>query len=208
MAKSSFNLREFTAKIQTVGLARPNRFEVEIIIPQSIKITDKRKISLFCEISSLPGMSIVTKPLKIYGPAYQRPISAEYNGEAIGMTFYVDQSMEVKAFFDAWMNTIVNSNSFTVEYAENYAVPITIRQLDEQDNIQYTVELVDAFPRAITMLELNMASINQVHKLNVIFTYRKWISTHNTIKTHEMSVIPVMGTQSIANQTFSSSTPD
>jgi hypothetical protein len=52
--------------------------------------------------------------------------------------------------------------------------PITIYQLDETDKRKYAVSLIDAFPRAISQMDLNAAAANQMHRLTVIFAYRKW----------------------------------
>jgi hypothetical protein len=123
-------------------------------------------------------MSISTKGLKLYGPAYQRPISSEFNGEAINMTFYLDRDMKVKAFFDAWMFKTVNPNSFNVSYAKDYVSEIKISQLNENDNETYSVYLEDAFPRAMSLVDLSAGSVNQAGKLNMTFAYRRWFSDH------------------------------
>ena len=179
---STFNLIEFTSKVINAGLASPNRFEVQIVPPTSLSgyYDQGRTISLFCEISNLPGMSITTKGHRIYGAAYQRPVSAEFGGEAITMTFYVDREMDVKAFFDAWLFKIVNPYSFNVAYQEDYVSQIKITQLDQSDKETYSVYLEDAFPRAITMMDLNMSATNQAHKLSVTFAYRRWIPEHTS----------------------------
>jgi hypothetical protein len=127
-----------------------------------------------CESASLPAMSISTKPFRIYGASYQRPISSEFNGDGITLSFYIDNQMEVKSFFDAWMFKVVNPNSFNVSYQKEYVSQIKIAQLDEQNTESYSVYLEDAFPRAVNMLDLNMGATNQVHKLNVTFAYRRW----------------------------------
>jgi len=178
---SNFNISRFTAEVNAYGLARPSRFEVIITPPRSILglASTSRTVSLFCDATILPGMSIITKQLKSFGPAYQRPVSVEYGGDAINMAFYIDTQMWVKAFFDAWMTKIVNWKSFTVEYQSEYVSQIEIRQLDEKDNVTYSVILEDAFPRSINMLDLNSSSANQAHKLSVIFAYRRWIPTHD-----------------------------
>ena len=135
-----------------------------------------RLVSLLCESASLPAMSISTKPYRIYGPSYQRPVSSEFNGDGITLSFYIDNQMEVKSFFDAWMFKVVNPNSFNVSYQREYVSQIKISQLDEKNNENYSIYLEDAFPRAVNMLDLNMGSTNQVHKLNVTFAYRRWFS--------------------------------
>jgi hypothetical protein len=123
-------------------------------------------------------MSIITKPLRLYGPAYQRPVSSEFNGEAINMTFYLDREMNVKAFFDAWMFKTVNPNSFNVNYAVDYVSQIKITQLDERDTEKYSIYLEDAFPRAMSLVDLNAGAVNQANKLNMTFAYRRWFSDH------------------------------
>lgn len=214
MAKANFKLSEFLSTIKNTELSRTNRFEVMFVTPSSIKSADNKLVSLFCEISNLPGLAITTKGQRIYGPAYQRPVSLEYGGEAINMTFYVDRDFKVKSFFDKWMFSIVNPNNYNVAYDDSiipggtkYTTDITINQLDQNNNIKYSVKLVEAFPKVITMMDLNMASTNQVHKLNVTFGYRKWVTDYsNSLKLNPNEVLyPI--TQ-IATTSSTSTTPE
>lgn len=177
---SNFNIDNFITEINRSGISRSNRFEVQILPPTSLQsfTNESRLVSLFCDITNLPGMSIATKGLKLYGPAYQRPISSEFNGEAINMTFYLDRGMNVKAFFDAWMFKTVNPNSFNVSYANDYVSQIKITQLDEKNVEQYSIYLEDAFPRAMSLVDLSAGSVNQASKLNMTFAYRRWFSEH------------------------------
>jgi hypothetical protein len=102
----------------------------------------------------------------------------DYGGESITLSFLVDRSMRVKNFFDKWMRGIVDPNTYNLTYQKDvnkgYTVDMLINQLDEQDNITYSIKLEDAFPRNIGMMDLNMASQNTPHKLNVTFAYRRW----------------------------------
>lgn len=189
---STFNIDNFRTEINRSGIAKSNRFEVEIYPPIALQNfqNESRVINLYCEITNLPGMSIITKGLKLYGPAYQRPISSEFNGEAINMTFYLDQKMNVKAFFDAWMFKTVNPNSFNVNYADQYVSDIKISQLDgtnngtreKSDKETYSVILKDAFPRAMSLVDLSASAVNQAGRLNMTFAYRRWFSTHPSYK--------------------------
>ena len=173
---SNFSISNFISEVNSRGLARPSRFEVFILPPPGLgALTGSgRFVSLMCESASLPAMSISTKPFRIYGASYQRPVSSEFNGDGITLSFYIDNQMEVKSFFDAWMFKVVNPNSFNVSYQQEYVSQIKIAQLDEQNTESYSVYLEDAFPRAVNMLDLNMGATNQVHKLNVTFAYRRW----------------------------------
>lgn len=176
MSKSSFNLERFRTEVLSgETLARTNRFEVEIFSPRSLSGQYAGELaSLYVEQASMPPINISTKPLKIFGPSYQRPITSEYGGEGISITFHVDGDLKVKSYFEDWMHLVVNDQTFAVGYQEDYASTIRIKQLDEQDNIIYDIELIEAFPKSMNIMDLNNASSNQTHRLNIIFGYRYW----------------------------------
>jgi len=174
---SSFSLKNFQAEVLGKGLARPNRFEVDINVPPGMPGGYKnfgRTVSLLCEESNFPPLIITTKAYRIFGPAYQRPVSAEFGGEGISMTFHVDRTMKVKRFFEEWSHIIVEKNTYLLGYQNEYIVNILIKQLDEQDNITYKCNLYEAFPRSINIMQLNQAVQNQTHRLTVMFAYRYW----------------------------------
>jgi hypothetical protein len=186
MSKSSFNLSLFLSAIREDSLARVNRFEVMIPSPRGMSDLNRSYAdftSLYCEMASLPPVNISTKSFKIFGPTYQRPFGAEYGGEGISLTFHVDRDMNVKKFFDDWTSVVVDPDSGLVNYQENYTSTITLKQLDEQDNITYELELYEAFPRSSNLLELNNSAQNQTHRLNVLFAYRYWKDTGREFQT-------------------------
>lgn len=177
MGKANFNLTQFIGAIREDSLARVNRFEVFINAPSTLigkNVANSGAVSLYCEMASLPPVNISTKSFKIFGPTYQRPFGAEFGGEGISMTFHVDRDMQVKKFFDEWTSKVVDHDTGLVGYQDEYACTINLRQLDEQDNITYEIELLEAFPRSINLLELNNSAQNQTHRLNVLFAYRYW----------------------------------
>ena len=176
-----FSLQQFQSVVLGEGLAKTNRFEVfidppRVLAPEAVGILqENQKISLLCEQASFPQLNINTKAHRIYGPAYQRPVTSEYGGEGIPLTFHVDRNMVVKRFFDAWMKSVVSDSNYNVSYQKDYASDsIEIRQLDEANNVTYQVRLRESFPRSMNLLELNNASQNQTHRLTVLFAYRKW----------------------------------
>lgn len=178
MAKSSFNLERFRTSILTNGLARSNRFEVKIVPPNGMggarSTFNSSLISLYCEQTSFPGLNIPTSSYKIFGPTYQRPKTIEYGGEGIPLTFHVDPALYIKTFFEDWMHLVVDKTNYTVNYQHVYASTVSIAQLDEQDNITYEIELLEAFPKNINLMELNNSATNQTHRLNVVFGFRYW----------------------------------
>lgn len=179
---ANFTIRDFQTRVRTDGLARPNRFEVQIGVPRALlQLTREAPlISLFCESANLPVQNINVRQQRIYGPVYQRPVGTDYGGEGITLTFIVDNNMFVRGFFDAWLKAIVHPEEFYVHYKDNYVVPIRISQLNEQEAATYIVILEDAFPRSVSLMEVNNTTQNQVHKLTVNFAYRRWRSYHST----------------------------
>jgi hypothetical protein len=180
---ATFSLKNFQTQIRTSGLAKPSRFEV-IITPPPILTAggftqDSKLLSLFCEAASLPTQTLGVKTQKIQGPGYQRPVSVDYGGDGIPMTFILDQGMNLKALFDYWMGKIIDPKQYFVYYQNTYVAQIQINQLDNKDNIKYSVVLEDAFPRSVALLDLNHNSQNQIHKLNVTFAYRRWHPVHS-----------------------------
>lgn len=175
MAKANFNLTGFLSTVGRDGFARTNRFEVFIVPPVGLRNNSYGGlVSLYVEQASFPLLNIATKQFKIFGPTYQRPITSEYGGEGISLTFHVDREMQVKKFFEDWMHIIIDPVTFEVNYQSEYTTKILIRQLDEQENVTHEIELLEAFPRNMNLMELNNSSTNQTHRLNMLFAYRYW----------------------------------
>jgi len=178
-----YSLQKFKSQVLGKGLAKPNRFEVFIPPPQGLQSgrAGGDIVSLLCEQASFPMLTINTKPFKIYGPSYQRPTGIEYGGEGLPFTFHVDREMKVKTFFDEWMQLIVNKDTFNVTYQREYITDITIKQLDEADNVTYTAVLKDSFPRNLNLMDLNHSAQSQTHRLTVLFAYRKWTTVSGSL---------------------------
>lgn len=175
MAQATFNIDEFRTNILNDSLARTNRFEVIINPPVGLRSSFGRKVSMLVESTNFPLINIASKSFKIFGPSYQRPYTAEFGGEGLQMTFHVDRDMRVKRFFDNWMGLIIDPEDFTTAYQSEYISTIDIHQLDEANNIKYAVQLLEAFPRNMNLMDLNNASSNQTHRLNILFSYRYWV---------------------------------
>jgi hypothetical protein len=171
-----FSVDNFKQNVLKKGLARANNFEVVISPPASLvgSWDTRNDISLMCESTTLPQLSISVRPLKIFGPSHQRPHAIEFGGEGLPFTFLVDQNMTQKKFFDQWMASIVDFEQFTVNLNDNYKTTIQIYQLDNQSKRVYAIELLEAFPRSMNMMELNQGSRDQFHRCNVNFTFRRW----------------------------------
>lgn len=181
MAKSNWNIGNFLAQVSSKGLAKPNRFAVDIDIPVCVRgnIIGKQ-VSMFCDQALLPYSRVITSRQQLFGPPSLHPVGVDYNGEGISLLFYVDREMNVKRFFDAWMDGIIDRTTYTAKYQytnglSNYLTSIYINQLDENDSVMYQAKLIDAYPVSVQALQLDNSAAGQVHKLSVNFVFRKWI---------------------------------
>ena len=195
--KSKFSLSNFisyTAK----GLARPYRFEVEIPNPLCVKkyASATQLVSVYCKAAQLPQSRILTSRNQYFGPPEFRPIGVDYGGDNLTLTFYVDDKMHVKAFFDEWIDGIVNRKTGITEYRDSYTVNMKVRQLRQvpslaqpgkrigktlrensdinKEDIAYEANFELAFPVSVNPLTLDHGSAGQVHELSVTFNYRRW----------------------------------
>jgi len=207
-------LENFISQIRTSGVARPNRFSVEIYAPPCM-INSKldggsaipQLINLYCQTASFPGQNIGVKDLRITGPTYKRPVNIDYGGEGITLTFLVDGKFNVKSFFDVWMHKIIDPFQFHANYDHedtSYTTSIVINQINEVkfpvargtrilettlETQPYRIVLENAFPRNIGMMELDQSSQSTAHKMSVTFAYRKLIQGSPITKSVEYSPI-------------------
>lgn len=164
----SFKISEFQAEVANRGLARQNRFQVSI--PNT---GDLRLFNLFCQSASLPGATVQVKKQNLFGPAYIRPANINY-GEQISLSFLCDKDMQIRKGFDEWLHQVINKSSFTVAYKSDYARDVLIDQLNEKEEITYSIRLVEAFPVSIGALALNQSALDRFHILPVTLAYRYW----------------------------------
>ena len=197
------SLERFISEVKTRGLARTNLFSVEIPTPACITGavgSVPRLINLFCQSASFPPTNIGVRDLKISGPTYKRPYNIDYGGEGISLTFLIDRKMELKSYLDVWMNKIIDPYEYNTHYDEKetkYTTDITIRQITEvsppyaeyefvQESVDksddYFVKLREAFPRNISLIELDTTAQNATHKLTVNFAYRKVLFSSDIYK--------------------------
>ena len=167
----------------TGGFSRPSRYEVLIIPPRgsnnnpiSDDISDNeiiRKTSLACESISFPGRNIdTTTDTNIYGPS--REIASGFSYAEVNATFRCSSDMKEKLYFETWQKQSFNTQTWSMQYYEDYIGAVQIFQLDEQNNQTYGVELLEAFPKTIGAQTLDYSSTGEINKLPVTFSYRWW----------------------------------
>ena len=157
----------------TTDLARPNRFDVSIPVPLTLipYVSSAKNLNYRCEHAQLPGRTFATTEQKTYGPIEKYPYLTTFTD--IDLTFIIDDDMNQKVFFDAWMNYINPQYNNNFRYKSDYSTVITVNQYDVNNQLSYSVNLYDAYPVSMNQLDLDWAT-DGYHKLSVTFAYTYW----------------------------------
>lgn len=200
------NFKEFAAHLTKHGLARTNRFQVLIPLPEQLQrdlATEEkdqsrlqriigevvkvikiftgpssaeytRGLDLMCSQTELPGKILNISETKHNGDTWKVGQSVTYGNQQF--VFKVSTDMIEKDIIDKWMNLILDPETHEVGYLKDYAVDITVFQLDTNDKIVHGITLKDAYPVMTNPLTLSNLESNNTHELMTQFAYRKWIN--------------------------------
>ena len=134
-----------------------------------------RYLALQCESAELPGKTLQTADVKVYGPTFKVPYSTQYSD--MNLTFICTNEFYERKLFDRWMEAIhptdTNNMRFPKGNASRYMTNIKIIQYDDFIKQIYAVELIDAFPIGIAPQTLNWSE-DGFHRLSIQFAYQKY----------------------------------
>lgn len=139
-----------------------------------------RYLALQCESAELPGKTLQTAEVKIYGPTFKVPYQTAYNDTTL--TFICTNEFYERKLFDRWLEAIMPPDTNNLRYAKDeasrYMTNIKIIQYDELIKNIYSVELIDAFPIGIAAQPLSWAE-EGFHRLSVQFAYQRYRVIYN-----------------------------
>ena len=134
-----------------------------------------RNLALQCESAELPGKTMQTADVKIYGPTFKVPYQTQYSDTSL--TFLCTNEFYERKLFDRWMEAIhptdTNNLRFPKGDKSRYMTNIKIIQYDDFIKQIYAVELIDAFPIGVAPQALSWADDN-FHRLQISFAYQKY----------------------------------
>ena len=118
-------LKEFTAQLKTKGVASMAHFSVLFNTPASFSSsTDLQSLLLYCHSAPLPGLNINTTPNLSYGDNYEVPYEKMYGPAEL--SFYVDSDLQVKDYFDKWIQSISDPVTRNLRFYNDYTTDINI----------------------------------------------------------------------------------
>jgi hypothetical protein len=134
-----------------------------------------RYLSLQCESAELPGKTLQTNDVKIYGPTFKVPYQKQFSD--INLGFLCTNDFYERKLFDQWIDAIMPNDTNNLRYAKDeetrYMTNIKIIQYDDFIKQIYAVELIDAFPIGVASQPLAWTDDN-FHRVTVQFSYQKF----------------------------------
>ena len=150
------------------GFAAANFFAVTFIGPASLN-PNPYLVNVLCESVQLPGRSISTFEHGMTRQVTKRPYS--FINSDVTLTFLITNDFYIKNLFDKWMRCVIDDSNGKIYYKNQYVSDMTISVLDRKHDMIYKVNLENAYPIDINVIELSSTSENTVLRMSVTLTY-------------------------------------
>ena len=194
-ATAALAINEILAPIRDDnGIAIPSRYEVLFFPPSGTRGSggvgassnlfsqimfgnigkgEQRDVSMQCNKIEFPGRNLDTvEDTNIYGPT--RDIVNGFSFAEVTANFYQSSNYKEKQFFETWQRLSYDTNTWAMQYYDDYVGKIEIYSLDKNDNRRYGVELVECFPKNIAAQQLDASPATTPQTCDVTFSYRYW----------------------------------
>jgi hypothetical protein len=177
---SGFNVQNIVSSINKSGVAASSHFEVHL--PDWIN-SNSRELLYRADSANLPGRTVMTTEHKFtnYGPINKVPYGQIYGDVTI--TFLLSEDLREKDYFETWQSKIIDTGSnnwrtfgrskFNVEYFDNYASNVDIRQYGSNGGLRTIHTLREAYPIMISDIAMAWGT-EEPAKLSVTFAYRNY----------------------------------
>ena len=179
------NLNSFKSKIG-YGI-RPNLFMVQVTDLED-NLDDSAKVkgtdayfTFFCRSAGIPASTIGTVEVPFRGRVIKLPGDRTF--ESWTVTVMADESMDVRAYFEKWMNKL-NKHENGAGYTDKFASTLRVSQLQrgtstskalkDPHKIVRSYEFINAFPTNIAQIDLSYDNNNTVAEYTVEFQYDWW----------------------------------
>ena len=167
----------FAARIAMVGLASPNKFEIEFTnLPGGVlEDTDIKTLNIMCESVTLAGRLVNSVIDRQYG--VKREVA--YNGPEyppVTISFLCSSTFDEKKLFNRWNDKIVSiGNAWDVEYYDKYVGTMIVRTFD-RDGVTptHTQTYHECYPKTVAAVELNHSTQNSALRLTIELEYAFW----------------------------------
>lgn len=157
-----------------------------------------RTLSLQCESTEIPGKSLQTIDVKIYGPTFKVPYQTQYNDITFNF-ICTNGGFYERKLFERWIESIMPTDTNSLRYPKSesggYLTNPKIVQYDDYVKEIHVVELIDAFPTSIAPQPLSWSE-DGFHRLGVQFAYQRYRTIYKeTYETEPPPNLVVQGSE-------------
>ena len=182
---SDFAISDFLSKVDNLGgIARKNRFSVEIIPPATFASGVKASaINFLAKSVSFPARSFGTTTYRS-GGQFGLTVPYETTMEPVGLTMLNTNNHAPRIFWSDWLEYIQGMDSYNMRYYKSFIGLIKISSYnDVADNFlasdpgtSYQVTLHEAYPKSISAIELGWDS-SDLADFDIDIAYSRWEDT-------------------------------
>lgn len=175
--------------VARVGLSRPSRYYVAFWdtglsfggdSPQMEQYIDNIEDLYQPETVILPSRSLAAIQEHFHGPAHNVPCGRVFDSSLV-MTFPLSEGSRERSFFEAWMDSLVDSelniaNGSNAGRGNIYNNNLTVFTMSGSSVDQYTAAYVftDCYPISIFPVNYGFNMVNDYARLQVQFEYRDY----------------------------------
>lgn len=167
------------------GFARPNRFEVDFSGLIKLNLSETKGNDTLADMGtlvdsiSIPGRSFSTFEYSIWNHPIKVP--SGYDEDDIEIVFNITNDFMPKMIMDAWFAKVINQWSYLVSYDSDYKCDITIKQLNENDDVIFTAKLINAYPISVKGVFLDNNSESSISRFSSTIAFDRFISDNKNI---------------------------
>ena len=184
--EGDFNIAKFMSKVDNLGgIARKNRFSVEIIPPSSLRQTvDASTISFLAKTVSFPARSFGSTTYRS-GGRFGLEVPYETTFEAVGITMLNTNDHSPRKFWTSWFNHIMKIDesggltNYNMQYYKKFTGTIKISHYSEDTmyaeptQANYRVTLHDAWPKTLSAISVGWED-SELGQFDIDIAYSRW----------------------------------
>ena len=168
---------DFKSKLRGGG-ARASLFKATINFPTYAN-GDVEITSFLCEAAQLPGSTIGTIVMPFRGR--QLKMAGDRTFDTWSPTIINDTDFRIRDSMERWMNGMNGHQTNTgLTNVTDYEADLIVDQIDKDGSILKTYNFRGCFPTAVSPIDLNYASENEIERFTVEFQVQYWESNTTT----------------------------
>lgn len=189
----AFNIGRFRSEVSGADSVLPTHSFLVVFAPMTWtrkKFSSQNLDSLLtmrCDNVVLPSVNLLQEQnIRRYGFGPVENVAYGVNVGDFTLQFIVDKGALVVEFFEEWLNTIVNRDSFggakmnsenarqpyEIAYKDTYNCPnVNVFVYDRSQNAVMEYNIYDVFPTGIQSMNMSWSEENSLMKLNITFSF-------------------------------------